>query len=105
MWVDYSAFDAKATWDLYHSLREKLRGTECHVDGELRAGVTGCAQAAWYTQWDLYQDLVRPFGALLTDLEQVRTLHQRRVWICGLSLTQLLRDSPLRQVQHLCYAQ
>ena len=71
-WVDYSAFDAKATWDLYHSLREKLSSTDCYVDPELRAGITGCAQAAWYTQWDLYQDVVRPFGELLTDLEQVR---------------------------------
>ena len=23
-WIDYSAYDAKATWNLYHALRTKL---------------------------------------------------------------------------------
>jgi hypothetical protein len=69
-WVDYSAFDAKATWDLFHSLRERLEANECHLDGELRAGLQGGLRE--YSQWDLYQDVVRPFGGLLTEMEDVR---------------------------------
>ena len=124
-WVDYSAFDAKATWDLYHSLREKLAANEAELDIELRPGITGAAQlqhsalasrsnggavnggrngsngtgkqvskqrskrnsqngagngteeelqdCVAYSQWDLYQDVIRPFGRLLTDMEDVRS--------------------------------
>ena len=68
-WVDYSAFDAKATFDLYHSLRDRLRATHCAVDEALRPGLTGRLD---YTQWDLYLDTVRPFGAVLTEMENVR---------------------------------
>jgi hypothetical protein len=69
-WVDYSSFDAKATWDLYHSLRARLEVTECEVDAMLRAGV--CGGAGTYSQWDLYRDVFRPFGELLTSMEQAR---------------------------------
>lgn len=69
-WVDYSAFDAKATWDLFHSLREKLQAAPCRLDDAVRFGLT--ADQAGYTQWHLYLDVVRPFGSLLTDMEQVR---------------------------------
>jgi hypothetical protein len=68
-WVDYAAFDAKATWDLFHSLREKLQATECHVDEQLREGLT---ENRDYSQWDLYLDVIRPFGDILTCMESVR---------------------------------
>lgn len=68
-WVDYSAFDSKSTWDLYHSLREKLQSTECNVDDVLRKGM--CGERNSYTQWDLYLDVLKPFGRALTDMEQV----------------------------------
>jgi hypothetical protein len=68
-WVDYSAFDSKATWDLYHSLREKLQSTECNVDEKLRKGM--CGNRNSYTQWDLYLDVWKPFGTALTEMEQV----------------------------------
>jgi hypothetical protein len=68
-WVDYAAFDAKATWDLFHSLREKLQDTECHVDEQLRPGFTANRV---YSQWDLYLDVFRPFGNVLTCMESVR---------------------------------
>ena len=67
--MDYSAFDSKATWDLYHSLREKLQSTECNVDEKLRKGM--CGDRNSYTQWDLYLDVWKPFGGVLTEMEQV----------------------------------
>jgi hypothetical protein len=76
-WVDYSAFDAKATWDLFHSLREKLQATPCHVDKQLKGGIVGKLD---YTQWDLYLDLLRPFGDLLTEMEDVRSSPPPRLW-------------------------
>lgn len=69
-WVDYSAFDSKATWDLYHSLREKLQSTACTIDMALQQGMCGSLQS--YSQWDLYLDLLRPFGEALTAMEQAR---------------------------------
>jgi hypothetical protein len=72
-WVDYAAFDAKATFDLYHSLREKLQATKCIVDNQLVHGLTGNREE--YTQWDLYLDIIRPFGDILTCMESVRHSH------------------------------
>lgn len=69
-WVDYSAFDSKATWDLYHSLREKLQATECTIDDDLRPGIRGSLPT--YSQWDLYLDVLWPFGEALTAMEQAR---------------------------------
>lgn len=67
-WVDYSAFDSKATWDLYHSLREKLQSTTCTIDEALRHGM--CGSLPEYSQWDLYLDVLWPFGEALTVMEQ-----------------------------------
>lgn len=99
-WVDYSAFDAKATWDLYHSLREKLAASACRLDPALAPGITGGREA--YSQWDLYQDVVRPFGALLTDLEHVRLSRQipRRV-CCWLAKHRAVWEAKLYAVSWL----
>jgi DNA polymerase I-like protein with 3'-5' exonuclease and polymerase domains len=35
-WVDYSALDAKATWNVHRALRAALLGREAHMDGHLR---------------------------------------------------------------------
>jgi DNA polymerase I len=75
-WVDYSAFDSKATWDLYHSLREKLQSTWCTIDEKLRPGM--CGGHSSYTQWDLYLDVWKPFGGALTNMEEVCDMLLRR---------------------------
>jgi hypothetical protein len=36
-WVDYSALDAKATWNVHRALRAALLEREAHMDGDLRA--------------------------------------------------------------------
>eukprot|EP01103_Thecamoeba_quadrilineata_P007290 TRINITY_DN1712_c1_g1_i1.p1 TRINITY_DN1712_c1_g1~~TRINITY_DN1712_c1_g1_i1.p1 ORF type:complete len:821 (-),score=173.14 TRINITY_DN1712_c1_g1_i1:74-2536(-) len=54
-WVDYSANDAKVTWDLRNVLEEKLH------------------ELPWWrqkTMFHFYDDYWRPFGELLTDMER-----------------------------------
>ena len=67
-WVNYSAYDAKSTWDLYVALEEELKEMKATLDPAVaaayaRSGVTIS------TLWDLYRTVWRPFGGLLTDME------------------------------------
>lgn len=69
-WVNYSAFDATSTYDLYTRLRQELAVMEVELDPAVRAdyekaGIQlGC-------MWDVYCRAWLPFGALLTDMEAV----------------------------------
>ncbi|KAK4536371.1 hypothetical protein CDCA_CDCA08G2396 [Cyanidium caldarium] len=56
-WVDYSTFDAEATWFLRDALEKRLR--RMHLRGPSR------------TMYDLYRECFVPFGELLTEMEQV----------------------------------
>ena len=67
-WINYSAYDAKSTWDLHKALSAKLRQEPAKLDDAVaaayaRSGITIS------TLWDLYQQVWRPFGDLLTDME------------------------------------
>jgi DNA polymerase-1 len=56
-WVQYSTFDAEATWYLRDTLERRLRALS--VRGSERS------------MFDLYTDSFVPFGELLTDMERV----------------------------------
>lgn len=56
-WVQYSTFDAEATWYLRDRLERRLRSQ--HIRGAER------------TMFDLYAEYFVPFGELLTDMERV----------------------------------
>jgi hypothetical protein len=55
VWVNYSAYDAKSTWDLHRALEAKLRSMDVrgHVDPAVVAdyasanGLTGAPGMAW----------------------------------------------------------
>ena len=67
-WVNYSAYDAKATWDLHESLVLKLMEIYTVPDQDVyRAYKESGIEIR--TLWDIYCHVWRPFGALLTDLE------------------------------------
>lgn len=72
-WINYSAFDAKATHQLYSALKAKLRQTPCVMDASICA-VLGTQNA---TMWDLYQQFWCPFGELLTNMEKEGMLVNR----------------------------
>ena len=67
-WIYYSAFDAKATWDLYTVLRSKLMDEFVETDPWV-ASAYGKAGVEIATLWDIYRLVWKPFGELLTDLE------------------------------------
>lgn len=56
-WVDYSTYDAEATWFLRDALEKRLR--QMHLRGPTRS------------MYDLYAETFVPFGELLTDMERV----------------------------------
>lgn len=67
-WINYSAYDAKSTWDLYTALSKQLaeepaKLDECVAASYQRSGIE------IHTLWDLYRQVWRPFGELLTDME------------------------------------
>lgn len=67
-WVNYSAYDAKATWDLRAALEKKLKDSLVMADAAVteayaRSGVK------MESLWDLYRAVWRPFGELLSDME------------------------------------
>lgn len=67
LWIHYSARDAKATFDLYHALKDKLshrKESICYMDDALKSSYPGLN-----TLWDFYTHVWRPFGELLTDME------------------------------------
>ena len=68
LWIDYSAYDAKATWDLYQALKAQLRQMPAHLDPAVAAAYSRSATSIT-TLWDLYRAVWRPFGELLTNME------------------------------------
>lgn len=72
-WINYSAFDAKATHQLYSSLSQQLSTTPCTQDPAISKalGITR------YTMLDFYEHYWRPFGLLLTDMEKEGILVNR----------------------------
>jgi len=72
-WVDYSAYDAEVTWKLAVELERKLKEMRCHGDGVdplLAATLPTTGLGGSFSMWDFYTNYWRPFGELLTDMEQ-----------------------------------
>lgn len=69
-WVNYSAYDAKATWDLHEALVLKLMNIYTTPDPDVYRAYQD-SEIEIKTLWDIYCHVWRPFGDLLTDLEAV----------------------------------
>ena len=69
-WVNYSAYDAKATWDLHEALVLKLMNIYTTPDPDVYRAYQD-SNIEIKTLWDIYCHIWRPFGNLLTDLEAV----------------------------------
>ena len=69
-WVNYSAYDAKATWDLHEALVLKLMNIYTTPDADVYRAYQD-SDIEIRTLWDIYCHIWRPFGNLLTDLEAV----------------------------------
>lgn len=95
-WINYSAFDAKATHQLYQCLSQQLCDTPCSVDPAIGSAL-GLADS--YTMMDFYEDNWRPFGELLTDMEKLGMLVNR----CG-HRTSLSRLQQRGNVHRACTA-
>jgi DNA polymerase-1 len=67
-WVNYSAYDAKSTWDLHAALESELRAEPAKLDADVAAAYARSGVVI-ETLWDLYRATWRPFGGLLTDME------------------------------------
>lgn len=65
-WISYSAYDAKATWQLSQALQAKLKIMKCEMDPALQPLEMGRCR----NMWEMYKDFWRPFGELLTDMEK-----------------------------------
>ena len=68
-WIYYSARDAKATYDLYHKLKSELEDRtkfRCVMDPSISV-----CYPQMKTLWDFYCLVWRPFGELLTEMEDV----------------------------------
>jgi len=59
IWIDYSAFDAVVTWELYQALRLRLVAMTIGNDNEERG-----------TMMDFYDTYWLPFGDVLVDIEE-----------------------------------
>jgi DNA polymerase I len=67
-WIKYSAIDAKSTWDLHSALKAKLRAEKAVLDTQVAAAYER-SDVSISTLWDLYLEVWRPFGELLTAME------------------------------------
>lgn len=80
-WIVYASKDAKATFELYHALQKKLNEISCDM---LQASLRPCYPKV-HTLWDFYTHVWRPFGEVLTDMEdegfyvKVEDLHQAQI--------------------------
>ena len=74
-WINYSAFDAKSTHQLYDCLSDQLCETSCQLDPAIR----GVLDVEVDTMLDFYENYWKPFGELLTDMEKVGMLVNRQV--------------------------
>ena len=75
-WIKYCTLDAEATWHLYQALEGNLFETECIGDGVdmtlvYRDLVEGRKS---FNLYEFYSNFWRPFGSLLTDMEQMGVL-------------------------------
>lgn len=66
-WINYSAFDAKATYELYDALRDQLSSTPWIMD---RNDQHNFHIAPGQTLFEFYNKFWRPFGELLTSMEK-----------------------------------
>ncbi|KAK9806725.1 hypothetical protein WJX72_000669 [[Myrmecia] bisecta] len=69
-WINYSAYDAKATWELHQALVGKLGAMPCVMDRDVDRTKTAKVDGSAYTMLDMYHEYWRPFGELLTDMEK-----------------------------------
>lgn len=67
-WINYSAYDAKATWDLHEALVLKLMDIQTSPDRDVYKAYLD-SNIRINSLWDIYSQIWRPFGNLLTDLE------------------------------------
>jgi len=95
-WIKYCALDAVATWQVHESLKHRLCKIPCEGDGvnmsemfghltrtdELKASASNGSKRSSekdssnsaFNMFDFYQNFWRPFGALLTDMEDAGVL-------------------------------
>lgn len=72
-WINYSAFDAKSTHQLYTCLSDQLLETPCSLDPAIGAALG----AEVLNMRDFYNSYWKPFGELLTDMEKLGMLVNR----------------------------
>ncbi|GFR52186.1 hypothetical protein Agub_g14723 [Astrephomene gubernaculifera] len=71
-WIDYSALDAKATWQLREALEGRLRRERWEMERALavRLGYGGEAAHEYLNLWHFYCAYWIDFGELLTEMER-----------------------------------
>lgn len=67
-WINYSAYDAKSTWDLHAALESRLAAMPAAPDAGL-LGHYAAAGVSLSSLLDVYRTFWRPFGELLTEME------------------------------------
>eukprot|EP01025_Chloroclados_australasicus_P007594 TRINITY_DN12485_c0_g1_i3.p1 TRINITY_DN12485_c0_g1~~TRINITY_DN12485_c0_g1_i3.p1 ORF type:complete len:997 (-),score=105.38 TRINITY_DN12485_c0_g1_i3:526-3174(-) len=65
-WIQYSALDAEATWQLFSALKNQLQQRPWRVEEDVRKCLGVRSNSSL---WDFYEQLYRPFGQLLTEIE------------------------------------
>ena len=75
-WIKYCTLDVEATWHLYQALEGNLYETECIGDGVEMPVVFGnmVEGRKSFNLFEFYSNFWRPFGSLLTDMEQMGVL-------------------------------
>ncbi|KAL0038670.1 hypothetical protein WJX79_002562 [Trebouxia sp. C0005] len=69
-WIDYSAYDAKATWQLCQALRKELKARRCVMDARVQQAVQQATGLKNDEMYEMYGKYWLPFGLLLTDMEK-----------------------------------
>ncbi|KAL0051060.1 hypothetical protein WJX82_001248 [Trebouxia sp. C0006] len=69
-WIDYSAYDAKATWQLCQALRKELKARPCVMDARVQQAVQQATGLKNDEMYEMYGKYWLPFGLLLTDMEK-----------------------------------
>ncbi|KAL3138383.1 hypothetical protein ABBQ32_006185 [Trebouxia sp. C0010 RCD-2024] len=69
-WIDYSAYDAKATWQLAQALKKQLMARPCVMDKRVQHAVQAATGQSTEMMIGMYNKYWQPFGLLLTDMER-----------------------------------
>jgi DNA polymerase-1 len=70
-WIQYSAKDAVCTFDLHQKLAKFLSETSWEVEGVQNVNGKDCIQVMTKgTMYNFYENYLRKFGEVLTDMER-----------------------------------